>query len=73
MKAKIIGRAKTSALMKKMRGGPGSLLPMSPGKGQGIPSLKGQTLKAPRTYAVRKQNPAFNPNTGGLVRPGRKI
>ena len=71
MKAKIIGRAHTSALMKKLRGGPGSLLPLSPGKGQGIPSLAGLTPKSTRKFSARKQNPAFTPRTGGLTKLSR--
>ena len=67
----IKGRAKMTALMKKMRGGPGSLLPLSPGKGSGIPSLKGLTTKTARRYSAPKQNPAFTPKTGGLTRMSR--
>lgn len=59
--------AKLSAMMKKLRGGPQSLLPMSPMKGSGVPSFKGLTLKKPKDYVVQRQNPARSPRTGGLV------
>jgi hypothetical protein len=71
MISKIIGRAQTTALMKKMRGGPQSMLPMSPGKGSGVKSLKGLTPKKMRKFVAKKQNPAFTPNTGGLARLSR--
>jgi len=68
---KIIGRAKTAALIKKMRGGPQSLLPLSPGKGTGVKSMKGLTPKRKRTYAVSKQNPTFSLGGGlGKIRKG---
>ena len=69
----MIGQAKMTAMMKRLRGGPQSLLPMSPGKGSGIPSFKGQTPKIAKGYVVPKQNPARSPRTGGLVRPKRLI
>ena len=62
-----------TAMMKKLRGGPQSLLPMSPLKGSGIPSFKGLTPKMPKAFVVPKQNPANSPRTGGLVRPRRLI
>ena len=68
MLAKIIGRAQTTALMKKMRGGPQSVLPLSPGKGSGIKSMKGLTPKKMRGFVASKQNPAFTPRTGGLTK-----
>ena len=68
---KIIGRAKTAALMKKLRGGPQSMLPLSPGKGTGVKSMKGLTPKRSRTYAVKKQNPTFSLKGGlGRIRKG---
>ena len=67
MLKRIIGSAKMTAMMKRLRGGPQSLLPMSPGKGSGIPSMKGLTPKMPKGYVVPKQNPANSPRTGGLV------
>lgn len=72
MLQKIIGRAKTSALMKKLRGGPQALLPMSPVKGSGVKSMKGLTPKTMRKYAAKKQNPANSPKTGGLTRLSRR-
>jgi len=71
--AKIKGHAQMSALLKKLRGGPQSMLPMTPGKGTGIKSLKGATPKRQRGFVVPRQNPALSPNTGGFVRPTRKI
>ena len=68
MITKIIGRAKTAAMMKKLRGGPQSMLPMSPGKGFGVKSLKGLTPKKTRGFVAKKQNPAFTPRTGGLTK-----
>jgi len=69
---RVIGNAIRSGLAKKLRGGPQSLLPLSPSKGSGIPSLKGLTPKAPRGYVAPMQNPARSPRTGGLVKPGRR-
>ena len=71
MITKIKGRAVMSALMKKLRGGPSSILPLSPGKGTGIKSMAGLTPKRRRTYSAPKQNPARTPRTGGLTRPSR--
>ena len=67
MKNRIIGQAKLTAMMKKLRGGPQSLLPMSPLKGSGRPSLKGLTPKRTKGYVVPRQNPSLSPRTGGLV------
>ena len=50
-----------TALMKKLSGGPMSMLPMSPLKGSGMKSLKGNTPLRPRNFVVPKQNPARNP------------
>jgi len=67
----IIGRAKTSALMKKMAGGPQAILKNSPMRGSGIKGSKGLSPKKMKGFVVSKQNPAFTPRTGGLVRPRR--
>lgn len=67
----IIGRAKTSKLMKKLAGGPQAILPMSPMKGSGIKGSKGLSPTKKKGFVVSKQNPAFTPKTGGLVRPRR--
>ena len=63
MLAKIKGQAMMSAMMKKLRGGSQSLLPMSPGKGTGVKSAKGVTPKRTRGFSAPKQNPALS---GGL-------
>jgi len=65
MLAKIIGSAGMTALMKKLRGGPQSMLPMSPIKGSGVSSLKGLTPQRGRQYVTPKQNPVMSP-MGGL-------
>lgn len=67
----IIGMAKLSAKVKKLRGGPQSVLPMAPGKGMGVKSSKLVTPKAKKWYVTPMQNPARTPRTGGLIRPGR--
>ena len=67
----IIGRAKTTKLMKKLAGGPQAILPLSPLKGSGVKGGGRQGLSQQKGYVVSKQNPAFTPNTGGLVRPRR--
>ena len=71
MMPKIIGQAKISAMMKKLQAGPQALLPMSPQKGSGIKLPRGLAPKKLKDFVVSKQNPAFTPNTGGLVRPKR--
>jgi hypothetical protein len=68
---KIIGQAMTSKMMKKLQAGPQSLLPMSPAKGSGVKKVKMAAPKKLKSFIVRKQNPAFTPNTGGLTRPKR--
>lgn len=65
---KIIGSAKTTAMMKRLRGGPQSMLPMSPGKGSGVPSLKGLTPKKAKGYVTPRQNPALSLKTGGTMK-----
>lgn len=64
----IKGDMALTALMKKLRGGPQSMLPMSPGKGQGVKSLKGVTPQRTRQYSAPRQNPKF---TGGLNALGK--
>jgi hypothetical protein len=63
MLARIKGAAAMSGLMKKLRGGSQSLLPMSPGKGTGVKSAKGVTPKKIRQYSAPKQSPLLS---GGL-------
>lgn len=63
MIAKIKGQIAMTALMKKLRGGSQSLLPLSPAKGTGVKSAKGKTPGRIRQYAAPKQNPALS---GGL-------
>ena len=73
MLSKVLGSAKFTALMKKLRGGPGAMLPMSPGKGYGVKSMKGLTPLQGRQYIVPKQNPLVgNKGLAGLgKRKGR--
>lgn len=66
MISKIIGSAAMSGMMRKLRGGPQSMLPKSPGKGYGTPSFKGLTTKRNKQYATPSQNPNRSPRTGGL-------
>ncbi len=49
-----------SRMMKKLRGGPQSMLPLSPGAGTGVKSLKGVTPQRKRQYVTPKQNPFLN-------------
>ena len=71
MLAKILGQAKTSAVMKKLRGGPQSLLPMSPAKGSGVKRPGWSVPKQMKGYVTPRQNPVMSPRTGGLVSPWR--
>lgn len=54
---KIVGHLAMTAMMRKLRGGPGSMLPMSPVKGSGVPSGKGVTPTSPKKYVVPAQKP----------------
>lgn len=72
MITKIVGHAAMSAMMKKLRGGPSSMLPMSPLKGTGTPAGKGVTPLMKRGYAAQRQNPFLTPNTGATPRT-RKV
>ena len=68
MIAKIKGQAALSALMKKLRGGPQSMLPRSPAKGTGVKSAKGATPKRIRQFSAPMQNPKLS---GGLSALGK--
>lgn len=68
MLAKIKGHAALSALMKKLRGGPQSMLPLSPGKNTGVKSFKGVTPKRVRQYSAPMQDPKKH---GGLLALGK--
>ena len=57
MMTKILGSAAMSAMMKKLRGGPQSMLTMSPGKGSGVPNASGLTPKKARGYVTPMQKP----------------
>lgn len=57
---KIIGAAAMTGMMKRLRGGPQSMLPMSPAKGAGVPSMKGVTPQKKRQYVTPRQNPFLN-------------
>ena len=61
---KIKGQAQLSAMLKKLRGGPMSMLPGSPVKGSGVKSFKGNTPLMTRKYSTPMQNPKVH---GGLL------
>ena len=63
MQTKIKGSMAMDGLMKKLRGGSQSLLPMRPVKGSGSKVGKGKTTKRIRQYSAPKQNPLLS---GGL-------
>lgn len=54
---KILGQVQMSQMLKKLRGGPQSMLPMSPGKGSGVPNASGLTPKKARGYVTPMQKP----------------
>ena len=66
---KIKGQAMMTAMMKKLRGGSQSLLPLPPRKGTGTKSAKGNTPKRTRQFSAPKQNPLLS---GGLNAMKRK-
>ena len=66
---KIIGAAMMDKTMRKMLGGPQALMKMSPLKGTGVKTGGMAPLTRKKGYVASKQNPAFTPNTGGLVKP----
>lgn len=68
MLTKIKGHIQMTALMKKLRGGSQSLLPMSPGKGTGTKSAKGNTPKRIKQFSAPKQNPALSGGLNALKR-----
>jgi hypothetical protein len=57
MLTKIVGHSAMSDMMKKLSGGPQSLLPMSPSKGVGVPSGRGAAPAKTRQYVVPMQKP----------------
>lgn len=57
MITKIVGHTQMTGMMKKLRGGPQSMLPTSPMKGSGTPNRTGVTPQAPRNYVTPKQAP----------------
>lgn len=57
MITKILGQVQMSQMMKKLRGGPQSMVPMSPAKGSGVPNASGLTPKKPRGYVTPMQKP----------------
>ena len=71
MMSKIIGKAMMSKSMKKLQAGPTAILKNSPIKGMvGTKLGRGAAPARLKSY-IGKQNPAFTPKTGGLVRPKR--
>ena len=54
---KILGSIQMTQMMKKLRGGPQSMLPMAPVKGMGTPNASGLTPKKPRGYVTPMQRP----------------
>lgn len=66
---KILGQIQMSQMLKKLRGGPQSMLPMSPVKGVGVPNGSGLTPKKPRGYVTPMQKPNWTvPKAGGSVK-----
>ena len=61
MLTKLVGHIQMSQMLKRLRGGPQSMLPMSPAKGSGIPNASGLTPKKPRGYVTPKQRPNWTP------------
>jgi len=70
MMKRIIGNAMMKKAMKQIQGGPQAMMKMSPVKGSGIKLGRGQAPARLKNY-IGKQNPAFTPKTGGLIRPKR--
>jgi hypothetical protein len=57
---KILGHAQMTGMMKKLRGGPQSMLPVSPVKGSGVPNASGLTPAKPRAYVTPMQKPNWS-------------
>jgi hypothetical protein len=57
MLAKILGQVQMTQMLKKLRGGPQSMAPMSPAKGSGVANASGLTPKKPRGYVTPMQKP----------------
>jgi len=57
MLTKLVGQIQMSQMMKKLRGGPQSMVPMSPAKGSGVPNASGLTPKKARGYVTPMQKP----------------
>ncbi len=57
MLTKLVGQIQMSQMMKKLRGGPQSMVPMSPAKGSGVPNASGLTPKKVRGYVTPMQKP----------------
>jgi len=70
---KILGAAMMDATMRRLLGGPQSMMKMSPLKGAGVKSGLGAPLAKKKSFVTTKQNPLFSPNTGGLGRVKRAI
>jgi hypothetical protein len=57
MITKILGHVQMTQMMKKLRGGPQSMVPMAPAKGSGVPNASGLTPKKARGYVTPMQKP----------------
>lgn len=72
MITKVIGHTAMSQMMRKLRGGPQSMLPAAPGKGSGVPNGTGLTPGRRRSYAAAKQNPSGDANVPLLGAAARR-
>lgn len=57
MLQKILGQIQMTQMMKKLRGGPQSMLPAAPAKGKGVRNASGLTPKKTRGYVTPMQKP----------------
>lgn len=74
MISKIVGHTAMSQMMRRLRGGPQSMLPSSPVKGSGVPNATGLTPARNRSYAAPKQAPGgVKANTPLLGYSARKV
>lgn len=57
MLQKILGQVQMTQMMKKLRGGPQSMMPAAPAKGMGVPNRSGLTPARARGYVTPSQKP----------------
>ena len=71
---KILGAMQMSQMMKKLRGGPQSMMPRSPGKGTGVPNRSGLTPARARGYVTPSQKPNWTvPPQMATVKAKKKV